>query len=138
MRNKFVLSIVLLLILGSVSVNAGYYYERTYSRTSDGNTFEKEIEFRGSFGGPSYSDDYDRYYDGRYRKCSNRDSRRNYYNRYLGRGYSTRCSGRYYYRGYYQPTSRTTNVYPDTTYNRREGTSTYTYRGRTITRTTRY
>ncbi|MDP4012663.1 MAG: hypothetical protein Q8R00_03615 [Candidatus Nanoarchaeia archaeon] len=131
MKKRLILSFVILFLISFASVDALYYYERTYSTTSNGNTFEKEIEFRGSVG-PAYHDDYDRYYDG----CSRRDASRTYYNRYAGRGYSVRCLGSRYYRP--ARTSDYTSSRDSYTTPRYTNTYSYDYNGRTVTRTSRY
>src|SRR3989344_9231209 len=122
---KLIFTLMLLFLVSLSSVNAVYYYERTESRSSDGSYSSKEIEFRGTVSG--YAEDSD--YRER-RSCSRSDSRRAYVNRYYGRGYSDRCSGRYYSR----PSTRTSR------YDDRDiiSDSYYNYRGRDTIRTSRY
>src|SRR3989344_3359267 len=121
---KLIFTLMLLFLVSLSSVNAVYYYERTESRSSDGSYSSKEIEFRGTVSGYAEDDYRERRY------CSRSDSRRAYANRYYGRGYSDRCSGRYYSR----PSTRSSR------YDNRDivSDSYYNYRGRDISRISRY
>lgn len=121
---KLIFSLMLLFLISLASVNAIYYYERTESRSADGSYSSKEIEFRGTVSGYAEDDDY----RGR-RTCTRSERRRADYNRYHGRGYSDRCSGRYYYRETPYRTVRAEDI------NRNYS---YDYMGRQVTRTSRY
>lgn len=120
--NKLIFAFALLFLISLSSVNAIYYHERTESRTADGAYSLKEIEFRGTVSGYAEDDNYTER-----DHCTRSERRRADYNRYHGRGYSGRCSGRYYSR----PVRSSSYDSIDRNYS-------YDYMGRQVTRTSTY